>query len=118
MDIDFSDGLEIMQSAIEEQLYGALLQQLNKDFNLSNVAINFRVTAAPKEVMALLHEKIYYLMLEKFTAYLNVLYIVDVPEKAFKAIGSNDVVEVAKQVSCLILKREFQKVRWRNRYAS
>ena len=73
---------------------------------------------APEELRAILHEKIYYLIMERFADYLNLLYVVDVPEKAFKEIQVTDVVEVAEQVSFLILKRELQKVWLKERYGS
>ena len=66
---------------------------------------------------AVLLEKIYYLIMERFSEYLNLLYIVDVPEKAFKEIQVTDVVDVAEQVSFLILKREMQKVWLKTKYS-
>jgi len=51
-----------------------------------------------------------------FTVYLNLLYVIDVPEKAFKEIAITDAVDVAEQVSFLILKRELQKVRLKSTF--
>jgi hypothetical protein len=48
--------------------------------------------------------------MERFADYLNVLYVVDVPEQAFKQIELTDVVEVAREVCLLILEREWQKI--------
>ena len=56
-------------------------------------------------------------MLDRFTDYLNVLYIVDVSEKSIKEIQAIDPIEIADQVSFLILKREYQKVWFRNKYS-
>ena len=52
------------------------------------------------------------------TDYLNLLYIIDVPEKVVKAIEATDVVEISEQVTFEILKREWQKVWFRNEYGS
>ena len=54
--------------------------------------------------------------MEHFAEYLNLLYIVDVPEREFQYIEVTDAVEVADQVTFLILKREYQKVWYRNKY--
>ena len=55
-------------------------------------------------------------MMEHFSEYLNLLYVVDVPESQFKQIEITDAVEVADQMTFLILKREYQKVWYRNKY--
>jgi hypothetical protein len=63
-----------------------------------------------------LHEKIYRLIQYKFAEYLNLLYIIDVPEETVKQLDGSDLVELSEQVAFLILKREWMKVWFRNRY--
>ena len=117
MNLEFPNSALLLQKAQEEKIYDQLVAQLKKDFTLANVLINLPLDVSPGELQATLHEKIYYLILEKFTEYLNLLYIVDVSERAFKGIKGADVVEVAEQVSLLILLRELQKVRLKAKYA-
>ncbi len=121
MIVNFPNSLALLQNAKAEQLYEKLVQQLQKDFNLANIPLELSSTKGMEEIapMALkstLHEKVYYLILERFPEYLNLLYIVDVPEKEVKSIQANDAVEVAEQVSFLILKRAWQKVWFRTKY--
>lgn len=116
--VNFPNSNELLQYAAKENLYGKLVGQLHKDFKLANVPINFSKDEEPKHLTSILHEKIYYLILERFTDYLNLLYVIDVPEKVFKQIQVTDVVDVAEQVSLLILKLEWQKVWSREKYAS
>jgi hypothetical protein len=52
----------------------------------------------------------------KFAEYLNLLYIVDVPEDQVKKLDGSDIAELAKQVAFLVLKREWMKVWFRNKY--
>ncbi len=118
MKIDFPNSTVLLQNAQEGQLYTKLVVQLKKDFGLSNIPIDLANNVSPNNLKTFLHEKIYYLMLEKFTDYLNLLYVIDVPEKAFKQIQVTDVVEVAEQVSFLVLKRELQKVWLKDKYSS
>ena len=118
MKIDFPNSTVLLQNAQERQLYAKLVVQLKKDFGLANISVDLADNVDPKDLKTFLHEKIYYLILEKFTDYLNLMYVIDVPEKAFKQIQVTDVVEVAEQVSFLVLTRELQKVWLKEKYSS
>lgn len=83
---------------------------------MANEGIDFPMSIAPEELKIQLHEKIYRLIQYKFAEYLNLLYIIDVPENEIKQLDGSDIVELAGQVSFLILKREWQKVWFRNNY--
>ena len=106
----------LLQEATAENLYTKLVTQINKDFNLANEGIDFPVSTSPEELKIQLDEKIYRLIQYKFAEYLNLLYIIDVPEDQIKKLDGSDISELAKQVSFLILKREWMKVWFRNRY--
>ena len=83
----------------------------------ANIDLDFDVNILPSSLKLLLHETVYRLIQEKFTEYLNLLYIIDVPEHAVKALNGDDIVALSAQVSFLILKREWQKVWFRNSYS-
>jgi hypothetical protein len=118
MALDFTESISLLQQAKDEGLYENLVAQVQKDFALANIDIDtFLPTIAFAELKTVLHEKIYRLILEKFTDYLNLLYVIDVPEKVFKEIRVTDVVEVAEQVTYLVLQRELQKVRLKAKYS-
>ncbi len=102
--------------AEKENLYLKLVEQINKDFNLANEPIDFHHSTKPSELKIQLHEKIYRLIQYKFAEYLNLLYIIDVPEDQVKKLDGSDISELAKQVAFLILKREWMKVWFRNKY--
>ncbi|SEF48722.1 hypothetical protein [Flavobacterium urumqiense] len=106
----------LISEAEKEALYLKLVEQMNKDFNLANEAIDFPMSISPAELKLQLHEKIYRLIQYKFTEYLNLLYIIDVSEEQIKKLDGSDLVLLAEQVSFLILKREWQKVWFRNKY--
>ncbi|TMU54436.1 hypothetical protein [Flagellimonas algicola] len=118
MESNFNTSLEIVEFAQQEQLYDSLLLQLSKDFALANAPLDFPKEIGPKEVKSLLHEKIYFLILEKFQNYLNLLYIVDIPEQEIKKLTTLDAVDASSVVCFLILKREWQKVWFRHKYNS
>lgn len=106
----------LIEEAYDSALYTKLIQQLNKDFRYANIDLDFHDTILPTSLKLLLHETVYKLIQEKFSEYLNLLYIIDVPEHAVRALNGDDTVELAAQVSFLILKREWQKVWFKNKY--
>jgi hypothetical protein len=106
----------LLSEAETENLYLKLIEQINKDFNLANEGIDFPLSTTPDELKIQLHEKIYRLIQYKFAEYLNLLYIIDVSEDQIKKLDGSDISELANQVSFLILKREWMKVWFRNRY--
>ncbi len=107
---------DLLSYAQQEQLYSSLINQINKDFNLANEPIDFPQSTSPQELKIQLHEKLYRLIQYKFAEYLNLLYIIDVPEDAVKQLDGSDLVELSEQVAFLILKREWMKVWFRNKY--
>jgi hypothetical protein len=106
----------LLQEAEKETLYVNLITQMNKDFNLANEAVDFPLSLSPDELKIQLHEKVYRLIQYKFAEYLNLLYIIDVSEEEIKKLDGSDLVILAEQVAFLILKREWQKVWFRNKY--
>ncbi|AXT18863.1 hypothetical protein D7030_00970 [Flavobacteriaceae bacterium AU392] len=107
---------ELIEEANALSLYEKLVHQINKDFLLANIDLQFSADILPKVLKQELHEKIYRLIQGKFAEYLNLLYIIDVPEYKVKELNGDDVVELSNQVSFLILQREWQKVWLRNKY--
>lgn len=106
----------LLLEAERDSLYVKLIEQINKDFNLANEGIDFPISTLPNELKIQLHEKIYRLIQYKFAEYLNLLYVIDVSEEEIKKLDGSDLVVLAEQVSFLILKREWQKVWFRNKY--
>jgi hypothetical protein len=105
---------ELLSEAEKENLYSKLIEQINKDFNFANEAVDFPQSTTPQELKVQLHEKIYRLIQYKYAELLNLLYIIDVPEETVKQLDGSDIVELSEQVSFLILKREWMKVWFRN----
>ncbi|KJD31772.1 hypothetical protein PK35_13560 [Tamlana nanhaiensis] len=107
---------DLITEANQLNLYKNLVQQLNKDFLLANIDLDFHDDILPSSLKLMLHETVFKLIQEKFTAYLNLLYIIDVSETAVKALNGDDVLKLSEDVTFLILKREWQKVWFRNKY--
>ena len=118
MKSNFNNSIELLKIAQKELLYKNLLQQIKKDFGLANVELDFPLDIAAEKLKDLLREKIYFLIMERFQEYLNLLYVVDIPEKKVKEISALDAVEVSGEVCFLILKREWEKVWYKRQYGS
>ncbi|MEP1487767.1 MAG: hypothetical protein ABJL44_11545 [Algibacter sp.] len=108
---------DLIDEANQLDLYKKMIIQLNKDFLLANVDLDFHEEVLPSSLKLILHETVYKLIQEKFTDYLSLLYIIDVSEKQVKALDGDDVVKLAEDVSFLILRREWQKVWFKNKYS-
>lgn len=107
---------QLLSEAERENLYAKLIEQINKDFNFANEPVDFPKGTTPYELKVQLHEKIYRLIQYKFAEYLNLLYIIDVPEENIKQLDGTDLVELSEQVAFLILRREWMKVWFRNKF--
>lgn len=107
---------ELITQANKENLYNKLIKQLNKDFLLANIDLDFDEEVLPTSLKYMLHETVFKLIQEKFTEYLNLLYIIDVSEDKVRQLDGSDIVLLSEQVSFLILQREWQKVWYRQKY--
>lgn len=107
---------DLLSEAEKEKLYSKLIDQINKDFNFANEGIDFPQSTTPYELKIQLHEKIYRLIQYKYSELLNLLYIIDVPENNVKALDGSDALALSEQISYLILRREWMKVWFRNKY--
>ena len=115
---EFSNSNSLLQYAASCQLYSKLIKQINKDFHAAQAALELPVHIDPDALCNHLREKIYYLLLERFSDFLQLMYIVDIPETAYRDMQSKDVVEIADQIGFMVLKREWQKVWLKTNYRS
>lgn len=107
----------LVEEATQLDLYKKLVLQLNKDFLYANIDLDFDEDILPTSLKLILQETVYGLIQEKFTEYLNLLYIIDVPEHQIKALDGNDTLQLSENVTFLILRREWQKVWFRHQYS-
>lgn len=114
MERNSQNSIRMLHRAASHDLYVLLVAQLQKDFERANVGATFSDTLSPESLYSMLREKMYLLIMEHFSQYLNLLYVVDVPEKAILDLGRTDAVDAAEEVSYLVLEREWQKVRMKS----
>lgn len=107
---------ELVAEVTALDLYASLIIQLNKDLLLAGIDLEFPNDIEPESLYNNLIQTVYFLLREKFMEYLNLLYIIDVPEHQIKQLDGNDLEMLSKNVSFLILKREWQKVWYKKHY--
>lgn len=113
---EFSNSSSLLQYAAASQLYSKLVKQINKDFHSAQAPLNMSLTVDPESLCAAVKEKLYFLLLEQFSTFLQLMYVVDIPETIYREIQSKDVVEIAEVIGFLVLKREWQKVWLKTNY--
>jgi hypothetical protein len=118
MSWDLQHLSELEKQVQQENLLEALIVQTNKDFQLANHPLDLSLQSTPEQIIQVVHQKVYDLLQYQFTEYLNLLYIVDVPESQVKSITANDMVEISEQVTFLLIKRIWQKVYLRKHYSN
>lgn len=108
---------DLITKAENLELYSKLIQQLNKDFLLANIDLDFEPNILPSSLKYLLHDLIFKLIQDKFADYLNLLYIIDVSEQKIKQLDGSDTLKLSENVTFLVLQREWQKVWFRHKYS-
>jgi hypothetical protein len=108
---------DLISEANALKLYRKLILQLNKDLLYANINLEFDEETLPKSLKLMLHETIFELIQNKFSEYLNLLYIVDVSEQKVRNLDGSDALKLSKDVTFLILQREWQKVWHKTKYS-
>lgn len=101
---------DIFVTSKKHELYANLVKQLNKDFLYANIALDFNEDILAEQLKVDLHNIIFKLIQERFSDYLNLLYIIDVSEEKVKQLDGSNMVKLSEQVTFLVLKREWDKV--------
>lgn len=101
---------ELLNSIAIENLTVQLIVQLNKDFQLANVAGSFDLNASPTQLKKELFAILLHLINNHYDDYLNLLYRIDVPESELAKLKNDNLTTSIEEISYLVLKREYQKV--------
>ena len=108
-------SLVFLQEIENKHLLLDLIQQLNKDSQLAGLDVHFDASSTSGKLVKELYDVLVNLMCNDFRNYLNFLYRIDISEQNVKSITETDPEQIAKIVTLLVLKREWQKVTFRNK---
>ena len=109
------DVIQLIDEINSQQLLRELVEQLNKDTDLSGIEVKFNSTITAEKLVKQLYNVLVDLMNNDFRTYLNFLYRIDLSEQKLKSIPETEPKQIAKIVTLLVLKREWQKVAFRNK---
>lgn len=110
------NSLELLKAVKTENLQIKLIEQLNKDFQLSGVSKVFGINNSIDKLNEELTEILINLIQFKYDDYLNLMYRIDISEKDLASITNKNLLAVVNQIAFFILKREFQKVWLKQNY--
>lgn len=114
---NYKNSLELLIHSQDLQLYYKLINQLNKDFKLTNINVNFSNNENPKELKKSLLLSIETLIKNDFIKFTNLLYTIDINENDAKNYQHLNLNEYSEKVVFLILKRILQKVWFKHHYS-
>lgn len=110
------NSLELLKTVKTENMLLKLIEQLNKDFQLSGISKVFDINNSFEKVNEELIETLIHLLQFKYDDYLNLMYRIDISEKELATITNNTIVDTVNHITFLILKREFKKVWLKQNY--
>lgn len=105
-----TNSLELLIKLESNRLYTKLIEQLNKDLQMSNLDYKFETTIIPAELKKMLNELLNNLIKNNYDDYLNLLYRIDISEQTLLKLKPKSIEDTIEQITYLILKREAQKV--------
>ena len=108
-------AIQLIDQIKSPELVQDLIVQLNKDANLSGLDVHFATSSTSEKLVKELNDVLVNLMTDDFRNYLNFLYRIDLSEQNVKSIQETEPKQIAKIVTLLVLKREWQKVAFRNK---
>ncbi len=109
--------LDFEKQLAQVSLFEQLKQQLIKDFNTIGLYPELEQTANPKAFYEELTRVIQYLVEQRFGDFLNLLYRIDISETKIKLHIAQAEENVIRDITLLILQREYQKVWLKLKYS-
>ncbi|AZJ34850.1 hypothetical protein [Tenacibaculum singaporense] len=113
----YQNSIDLLTNVASQKLYKQLIVQLNKDFSLTGIDLDFSANNTPSELKEKLQKSVKELILHDFNSYTNLLYRIDVSEKDSQITESNDIDRYTENVTFLILKRTWKKVWFKNQFS-
>ena len=107
--------IALLEEIESQNLLKNLIQQIRKDADLAGATFKCDTDISAKQLIQKIYNFLLELMKNDFGTYLNFLYRVDLSEKTLHSIPETDPNLITKQVTIMVLKREWQKVWFRNK---
>ena len=109
------DELVLINKLESSNLIKPLVEQIKKDAHLSGLDFHCSTEISAALLIKTVYDFLLNLIVNDFGAYLNFLYRVDLSEKELKSIDHIEPKDICREVTYLLLKREWQKVYFKSR---
>ena len=109
------NALQLLNQIQKDDLLEKLIQQINKDVQLVGIDFNLDENSTPQNIVNKLQALLIDLINYNFTAYVNLLYRINIPENQVVELQGLDMATLSKSVTIIILKKEWQKVWFKNK---
>lgn len=101
----------------EHHLYPKLLLQIKKDFELTGIQINIDQQTSPQNLIEIISQSVYQLLHNHFDTFMQLLYRIDISEHLMSSDTVDSAENVTQKATFEIIKREWQKVQWREKFS-
>ena len=115
---DFENSVELVRFAQKEGLFIVLYSQLAKDFHRASLPFAISDAAGAEAFVADLNASLDVILQTRFTAFQNLVYLIDIPERTIKSIAGSNPADMIEQAVFEMLKRTWQKVWIRHLHAN
>jgi len=102
----------------EGNLFQKLIKQVEKDLELVGITDYFESNLSPEVFFSNFKELLTHLIDSQFEIFLHVLYRIDIDEYKIREIIAKSQIDVYEEITFLILKREWQKVWYKENYSN
>ena len=106
----------LLANSVSENLYLALIRQLNKDLMLANLEYSILEKVTPDVLIEQLTSIIADLINNDFNSFLNLLYRIDIPEYKIKELSKINQEVYMNSISFFVLERVWKKVWFKKNY--
>lgn len=117
MFLETQNTTQLLSLITKADLYVELIQQLNKDFTLSNIDVTLTEEIVPSDLKNQLYVIMSGLIQNNFDFFLNLLYRIDLSEYNVRKASNQEFEKYVEMVVFLILKRECQKIWLKRKYS-
>lgn len=113
-----TNNKELSSQLINQKIYLALIQQIEKDLQLIGVDFLLEEKPLQEEFLLQFQELITALIDTNFELFLNLLYRIDIDENKIRSLIQSQNENLYALITFEILKREWQKVWFRLNYTN
>ena len=111
-----TNAIQLLATVQQENAFVKVVEQLNKDMYMAGLDIEFPTDISPVSLVNNLQLHVETLLLKQYDNYLTLMYRVDVQEAELLKLNGLFADDLIKEITFLILKREWQKVYFRSKF--